>query len=185
MAQRVDAASKPWGPSLDSGFGFLTNTVKAEMVLTLWGRWGGLEQRRNVWSAASWHKKIGLCGCQFSASFLFFLFLSATQINVSFTWPRSEVYYLKKKKKTQPQNLLGEQTKAKRWDLGESSFVQNTSVDWGEKMKAFQIHSTHMDPAQDCVNISDKGIHSHPFIYHHHSISPYSFHVHLISALFF
>ena len=184
MAQRVDAASKPWGPSLHSGFGFLTNTVKAEMVLTLWGRWGGLEQRRNVWSATSWHKKIGLCGCQFSASFLFFLFLSATQINVSFTWPRSEVYYLKKKKNTTSKSFGGTDKgqKVGPWRVQLCTKHQR----WlGEKMKAFQIHSTHMDPAQDCVNISDKGIHSHPFIYHHHSISPYSFHVHLISALFF
>ena len=42
MAQRVDAASEPWGTLLHSGLDFLINTVKTEMVLTLWC-WGFLE----------------------------------------------------------------------------------------------------------------------------------------------
>ena len=69
------------------------------------------------------------------------------------------------KKKTQPQNLLGEQTKAKRWDLGESSFVRNTSVDWGKRWKHFKyIAHTWTLPRTAWTSLIKESTHIHSFI---------------------
>ena len=125
----------------------------------LMGLLRGLRTKKQCLVSGQVAQENRLCGCHFSSSFLFFLFLSATQINVSFRWPSSEVYYFKKKQNTTSKSFRGNRQRPKGGTLEIQLCTKHRR--WlGKKKEAFQIHSTHMDPAQDHMNISDKGIHS-------------------------
>lgn len=124
-----------------------------------------------------------LCDCHFLSSFLFFLLLSASQINTSFGWP-SNAFIIK----TQPRKSFWWNRQRPRGGSLGSLVWTKYRHGWGTKLGQHAKYRAHTRTLPRGTQISfDKRIYSQPFTSHYHNVLPYlhySFQA-LISIIFF
>ena len=148
----------PWGTLLHSRLGFLINTVKTDMALTSGHGWGASNKEEMSGQLRGGTRKSTVWLSFFIIFPLLPLPLSNSDkclFQVTQQWG-----LLFKKIKTQPQNLLGGTDRGQKMGPWRVQLCTKHQCWLGKKKGAFQIHSIHVDPAQDHKNISDKGIHS-------------------------